>query len=85
MYDEGKLPSKGKQSHPWASPGSAHEFGEGCGVNGGNPNGCVGQGKVPYGTCCPGGKNLIEETKHIHFQGNILYVAVNYSFVFGKG
>lgn len=54
MYDEGKLPSKGKQSHPWASPGSAYEFGEGCGVNGGNPNGCEGQGKVPYGTCCPG-------------------------------
>jgi len=54
MYDEGKLPGKQRQKHPWASPGSSHAFGEGCGVNGGNPNGCEGQGDVPYGTCCPG-------------------------------
>ena len=32
--------------HPWNSPGSAKIFGNGCGVNGGNPNGCLGEGKL---------------------------------------
>lgn len=45
---------KKKQMHPWGSPGSAATFGEGCGANGGNPNGCQ-AGEFdpnPYGTCC---------------------------------
>ena len=32
--------------HPWASPGAAWVYGEGCGVNGGNPEGCDGEGKI---------------------------------------
>ena len=35
---------KKDMSHPWASPGSAPIHGEGCGANGGNPNGCDGEG-----------------------------------------
>ena len=31
--------------HPWNSPGAAPIFGNGCGANGGNPNGCIGEGK----------------------------------------
>ena len=31
--------------HPWCSPGAAPIFGNGCGANGGNPNGCIGEGK----------------------------------------
>ena len=30
--------------HPWNSPGSAPTWGNGCGANGGNPNGCDGEG-----------------------------------------
>ena len=32
--------------HPWNSPGAAPVFGDGCGVNGGNPfpTGCLGEG-----------------------------------------
>jgi len=48
--------------HPWASPGSAPVYGEGCGVNGGNPYpmGCQypNTDSDPFGTCCaakPGG------------------------------
>ena len=53
-------PGKKKKTHPWASPGSAHVHGEGCGANGGNPfpYGCNHDAKFdnnPYGTCCPGG------------------------------
>merc|ERR1712130_559194 len=42
------------QFHPWAQPGMAPSFGEGCGVNGGNPNGCQGGDldTSPFGTCC---------------------------------
>ena len=50
--------------NPWAAPGTAPVYGEGCGVNGGNPfpNGCnqPNADPNPYGTCCsknPGGKN----------------------------
>ena len=32
--------------NPWNAPGSAEVFGNGCGVNGGNPNGCTGGGKL---------------------------------------
>jgi len=39
--------------HPWNSPGSAPTFGNGCGANGGNPNGCIGEDNV-YGRCCGG-------------------------------
>jgi len=39
--------------HPWNSPGSAKIFGNGCGVNGGNPNGCLGEDNV-FGRCCGG-------------------------------
>ena len=31
--------------HPWNSPGAAPVFGNGCGANGGNPNGCIGEGE----------------------------------------
>ena len=44
MYDKW---SKGKKlKGPFSAPGSAPIFGEGCGVNGGNPNGCIGEGKL---------------------------------------
>ena len=26
--------------HPWTSPGAAPTYGNGCGLNGGNPDGC---------------------------------------------
>ena len=32
--------------NPWNSPGAAPIFGDGCGVNGGNPNGCDNEGKL---------------------------------------
>ena len=54
--------------HPWGSPGSAITFGEGCGANGGNPNGCQ-AGEFdpnPYGTCCngpKGGNNYSQKNK----------------------
>ena len=31
--------------NPWNAPGSAPIYGNGCGVNGGNPDGCTGGGK----------------------------------------
>lgn len=37
--------------NPWNAPGSASVFGNGCGVNGGNPDGCTGGGE-PVGQCC---------------------------------
>merc|ERR1712080_18485 len=42
--------------NPWAQPGTAPLCGEGCGVNGGNPNGCQGDyyDSSPFGTCCGG-------------------------------
>jgi len=39
--------------HPWNSPGAAPIFGNGCGANGGNPNGCIGEDDV-LGRCCGG-------------------------------
>ena len=39
-----------RKGHPWTSPGSAPTYGEGCGANGGNPNGC--QRGNTYGSCC---------------------------------
>ena len=51
-----------RYSHPWGSPGSAPVWGEGCGANGGNPNGCNYDGEPdpnPYGTCCPGSDDSV--------------------------
>ena len=51
-----------RYNHPWASPGSAPVWGEGCGANGGNPNGCNYDGEPdpnPYGTCCPGYEDAV--------------------------
>jgi len=42
--------------HPWNSPGAAPTFGNGCGANGGNPNGCIGEDDV-FGRCCGGKKD----------------------------
>ena len=42
----GKFKSNGAKLHPWNSPGAAPIFGNGCGVNGGNPNGCDNEGQV---------------------------------------
>jgi len=56
FYDQENVKWR-KYSHPWGSPGSAPVWGEGCGANGGNPNGCSYDGEPdpnPYGTCCPG-------------------------------
>ena len=41
-----------RKKHPWAAPGTATVFGEGCGVNGGNPQGCWETDPFPYGHCC---------------------------------
>jgi len=45
-----------KAFHPWAAPGSAPIYGQGCGLNGGNPypHGChhPNVDTDPYGTCC---------------------------------
>jgi len=45
-----------KRYNPWAQPGTAPIYGEGCGLNGGNPNGCQGdyEDSNPFGTCCGG-------------------------------
>jgi len=37
--------------NPWNSPGSAPIYGNGCGINGGNPDGCTGGGE-DLGQCC---------------------------------
>jgi len=71
MYDDYKLnPIKVdgvRRWNPWTQPGMAPVFGQGCGANGGNPDGCHGCGldgifyggcnadtveTNPYGTCC---------------------------------
>jgi len=48
-----------RRYNPWAQPGTAPVYGEGCGANGGNPNGCQGDfdDSSPFGTCCGGGKS----------------------------
>ena len=30
-----------ERKHPWNAPGTAPTYGNGCGANGGNPNGCM--------------------------------------------
>ena len=64
MYDTEKheLQELKDMRHPWASPGTAPVFGNGCGANGGNPNGCdcqengsndcYGDDTRAYGSCC---------------------------------
>ncbi len=41
---------------PYFAPGTAPIWGEGCGANGGNPQGCNAgdEDSSPYGTCCGG-------------------------------
>jgi len=62
--------------NPWNAPGSAPIFGNGCGVNGGNPDGCTGGGE-DLGQCCgkpgtgdcggySGGKSALE-----HYQDGL--------------
>ena len=41
-----------EKKHPWTAPGTASIHGEGCGVNGGNPQGCWEDDQLPYGHCC---------------------------------
>jgi len=43
-----------KSLHPWNSPGSAPVHGGGCGANGGNPYGCIGNPDDKNGRCCGG-------------------------------
>ena len=70
MYDEEcgncrPIEDVKSRKHPWASPGTAPVFGEGCGAAGGNPYGCLcgekapgapnfcyGNDTRPYGSCC---------------------------------
>ena len=44
MFDEWGHRDSEAGLHPWNSPGAAITFGNGCGVNGGNPDGCDGEG-----------------------------------------
>ena len=49
MYDQWvPRESSGAGLHPWNAPGTAPTFGNGCGVNGGNPNGCDGEGRIKH-------------------------------------
>jgi len=62
MYSPGRVSVKidgQRRYNPWAQPGTAPVYGEGCGLNGGNPNGCQGDqnDSSPFGTCCGGGKS----------------------------
>ena len=41
-----------EKKHPWTAPGTAPILGEGCGANGGNPQGCWEDDPLPYGHCC---------------------------------
>ena len=40
MYDNWLTRNKKREKNPWAAPGTAPLYGEGCGLNGGNPDGC---------------------------------------------
>jgi len=47
------LPPRGWRLHPWNAPGSAPVWGNGCGVAGGNPNGCNRRDTNDvFGRCC---------------------------------
>ena len=43
MYSQGRH-ATAAGLNPWSSPGAAPIFGDGCGLNGGNPYGCDGEG-----------------------------------------
>jgi len=51
MWDE-FTPHPNNPQKPWYAPGTAPTWGEGCGANGGNPNGCGTD--EHYGGCCGG-------------------------------
>ena len=42
---KGKVRGNEDGFFPWASPGAAPVYGNGCGLNGGNPDGCDGEGE----------------------------------------
>merc|ERR1712112_132944 len=54
MFDPWQRRDSEAGLHPWNSPGAAPVFGNGCGLNGGNPDGCDGE-DLTYGRCCGGG------------------------------
>merc|ERR1712121_582358 len=59
---------------PWhatsdCTPGAAVTFGNGCGVNGGNPDGCDGE-DLTFGRCCGGGGKSALEHYHEGFFGS---------------
>jgi len=54
MFDAWQRRDSAAGLHPWNSPGAAPTFGNGCGLNGGNPDGCDGE-DLTYGRCCGGG------------------------------
>merc|ERR1712241_1049789 len=61
MYSDKRVSIKyeGEERYnPWSQPGTAPIYGQGCGANGGNPNGCNGDhyDPSPFGTCCGGGR-----------------------------
>jgi len=54
LYSLGRHDS-GAGLNPWSSPGAAPVYGNGCGLNGGNPDGCDREDDV-FGRCCGGGE-----------------------------
>ena len=44
MFDDSDPLDSEAGLHPWNSPGAAPTYGDGCGLNGGNPDGCLGEG-----------------------------------------
>jgi len=53
--DTGSPVPKWAAKNPWTQPGTAPILGDGCGINGGNPDGCG--DSSPFGTCCGGNWN----------------------------
>ena len=79
--------NKKQRTYPWAAPGTALTYGEGCGLNGGNPypQGCN-HPEVdtnPYGTCCSfgGGTDSIKINRPGY---NIQSVTKIYIYLFLK-
>jgi len=76
MYSGGTNTWEGLEGfNPWSSPGAAPTWGDGCGANGGNPYGCLGEDDV-FGRCCGGkdgcggyvgGKSALEHYKEGFF------------------
>lgn len=89
MYGKFKLSNSSEcGNHPWLAPGTAPVWGEGCGANGGNPNGCDGLPKL-FGRCCGGkpdscggyamGKSAME-----HYKDGLFQNAAETTWVRGK-